>query len=83
MKSGKYKYFLIPIDHGMSLPSTLDISEYRSSLTQIFRIDYCWMSWNQARVPFSKKCLDHIDKIDIEKDINLLNSIFYFRPVIF
>ena len=37
-------YKLIPIDHALSIPSSLEIYSY----------DICWMSWEQANAPFSK-----------------------------
>jgi hypothetical protein len=62
---------LIPIDHGMSIPETLEVCSY----------DLIWLSFSQANKPFSQKSLNYIKSIDIMKDINLLEDIFKFRPI--
>eukprot|EP00891_Asterochloris_glomerata_P006752 jgi/Astpho2/6752/Aster-06767 len=51
---------LIPIDHGMCLPSSW--------------ADVCWewQYWRQAKVPFSKKTRDYIASLDVERDLSLL-----------
>jgi len=66
-------YSLIPIDHGMSIPSTLDIT----------MDDYCWLSedYQQKDHPFSKRTLSYIKSIDVDSDIEFLNSQFRFRPI--
>jgi hypothetical protein len=62
---------LIPIDHGMSIPETLDVCSY----------DLIWLSYSQADKPFSRKSLEYIRKIDIMQDIKQLEETFKFRPV--
>lgn len=64
-------YKLIPIDHGLSIPDTLNVSSF----------DLAWMSFSQAELPFSQKSLDYIQNIDVDKDIELLESTLSFRPI--
>jgi len=54
---------LIPIDHGLSLPSTLD------------RAWFDWLNWPQAKVPFNDETREYIDRIDVEADIKTLREI--------
>jgi len=63
---GSPSYKLIPIDHGFSLPDSLDGSD----------LWFEWISWPQAKVPFDKECLDFIANINVEADANLLRSLF-------
>jgi len=53
---------LIPIDHGMAIPETLEICNY----------DLIWLSYSQAEKPFSEKSLSYIRSIDVNNDIKLL-----------
>jgi len=53
---------LVPIDHGLSLSSTLD------------RAWFEWMSWPQAKKPFDEKSLSYIERIDIERDAKMLTD---------
>jgi Phosphatidylinositol 3- and 4-kinase len=64
-------FVLIPIDHGLSLPDEIDICDYEMT----------WMSWPQAKKPFTKTELNFIENIDIEKDIELLKSLGTIREV--
>lgn len=43
-------YNLVPIDHGLSLPDTLEVCTY----------DLAWLSFEQSELPFSKKTLNYI-----------------------
>jgi len=54
---------LIPIDHGLSLPSSLNQAWFD------------WLYWPQAKVPFDEETRRYIDSIDIEDDANLLREI--------
>jgi len=54
---------LIPIDHGLSLPSTLD------------RAWFDWLTWSQAKVPFDDETREYIDRIDVEADVKTLREI--------
>jgi len=54
---------LIPIDHGLSLPSSLNQAWFD------------WLHWPQAKVPFDEKTKQYIDSIDVEADANLLREI--------
>lgn len=65
------KKILIPIDHGMSIPESLEVCSY----------DLIWLSFNQAEKPFSEKSLQYIKHLDVMKDIKLLQANFKFRPI--
>ena len=53
---------LIPIDHGLCLPETLDALYFE------------WLHWHQASIPFSKDELEYIENLDPEYDCNLLRN---------
>lgn len=69
--SAKYEYKLYPIDHSLSIPDNLEVYSY----------DICWMDWEQAHVPFSTKSLAYIKKLDVLKDIKMLDTTFKFRRI--
>lgn len=54
----------IPIDHGYSIPSTINIGW----------CDWCWFEYPQAKVPFDKETKDYIKSINIEEDITFLRE---------
>jgi len=54
---------LIPIDHGLSLPSSLNQAWFD------------WLHWPQAKVPFDEETKRYIDSMDVEADANLLREI--------
>jgi len=54
---------LIPIDHGYSLPHTLDSAWFG------------WLTWPQAKNPFDDEVRDYILRIDIEKDAKMLEKL--------
>jgi len=56
-------YRLTPIDHGFSLPSTMD------------RAWFDWLTWPQVREPISNPVKEYISKIDVEKDVKLLKEL--------
>ena len=62
---------LTPIDHGLSIPDTLEVSSY----------ELAWLSFDQAEKRFSQKSLDFIAAIDVENDIELLEQNLSFRPI--
>jgi hypothetical protein len=62
-------YQLVPIDHGLSIPDTIDISEY----------DVCWRNWPQCKEPLTSASLTYIRQIDPLQDILKLKSIMSFR----
>ena len=66
-----YSYKLIPIDHSLSIPNSLEIYSY----------DICWMDWDQAHVKFSKDSLKYIKGLNILKDIKTLDRTFKFRSI--
>lgn len=61
---------LIPIDHSLSIPDTLNVCSY----------DLVWLSYSQAEEPFSQRSLDFIRSIDVMADISTLEKTFKFRP---
>lgn len=63
-------YTLIPIDHGLSIPDSLEICSY----------EIAWLGFEQAELPFSQRSLDYIRAIDVDKDIQMLTDKFRFRP---
>lgn len=60
----------MPIDHGLSIPDTLEVNSFEVG----------WLSFEQASQPFSQRSLDFIAQLDIEADLRLLETNFYFRP---
>jgi len=71
IKKSAKRYELIPIDHSLSIPDNLEIYSY----------DICWMEWPQSEEPFRQKALDYIDKIDVLKDVKMLDNTFKFRKI--
>ena len=69
-KNAKNFCKLIPIDHALSFPSCLEIGDF----------DICWMTWKQAKEPFTKKEKEYIESINIIEDMKKLNSYIYLRP---
>lgn len=55
---------LIPIDHGCSLPSTLQVNWH----------DWLWLSWPQTKQPFSKTEKAYIAKLNASHDSSMLSS---------
>ncbi|KAK9750595.1 hypothetical protein RND81_02G207600 [Saponaria officinalis] len=53
---------LIPIDHGLCLPESLEDPYFE------------WIHWPQASIPFSEDELDYIEKLDPYKDCEMLRS---------
>uniref|UniRef100_A0A1J3E461 1-phosphatidylinositol 4-kinase n=1 Tax=Noccaea caerulescens TaxID=107243 RepID=A0A1J3E461_NOCCA len=51
---------LIPIDHGLCLPETLEDPYFE------------WIHWPQASIPFSEEELDYIQNLDPVKDCDML-----------
>ncbi|XVE91689.1 hypothetical protein REPUB_Repub01dG0032200 [Reevesia pubescens] len=51
---------LIPIDHGLCLPETLEDPYFE------------WIHWPQASIPFSEDELEYIEKLDPNKDCEML-----------
>jgi hypothetical protein len=56
-------YRLVPIDHGLCLPSTLSGGYFE------------WLSFPQAKQPFSSESLQYIEELDVEADIQLLKKL--------
>lgn len=58
--NGAYK--LTPIDHGYSLPSSLD------------RAWFDWLTWPQSRVPFEEDTKRYIESIEPDEDARMLRQ---------
>jgi hypothetical protein len=54
---------LVPIDHGLTFPDTLCLSEH----------DVCWMGWSQIKDEMSETALHYIESIDIDADASVLS----------
>lgn len=55
-------YKLIPIDHGYSLPHSLDAAWFD------------WLTWPQAKKPFDRETLNYIERLNPESDAILLED---------
>jgi len=53
---------LVPIDHGLCLPSSLSGGYFE------------WLSFPQAKQPFSQRMLDYIENLNVEADIQMLQK---------
>lgn len=62
---------LIPIDHGLTLPDSLEVCSY----------DLAWLSYSQADLPFSQRTLDYIQSINADDDVTYIEKHFSIRPV--
>jgi hypothetical protein len=62
---------LIPIDHGLTLPDSLEVATY----------DLVWLDFKQAHEPFSQKTLQYIDNLDIDRDVTHCEQSFNIRPI--
>jgi len=54
---------LIPIDHGLSFPATLE------------HVWFDWLSWPQAKQPFDEETKKYISEIDINQDAEILRNL--------
>lgn len=52
------KYRLVPIDHGLILPDTMELEG----------IDFVWFDWPQTKIPFSFLVLRYILSLDPDRD---------------
>jgi len=55
-------YVLTPIDHGLSLPHSME------------NVYFGWVSWPQSKVPFDAETKAYIERIDVDKDVQMLKS---------
>jgi hypothetical protein len=62
-KSPDNVFELIPIDHGCSLPDSLEVDWY----------DWAWLSWPQMKKPLSAVEKAYIARLDAEEDATLLS----------
>jgi hypothetical protein len=70
-KMGKKYYRLVPIDHSLSFPDCIKVSEY----------EMVWMGWECAQQPFSEELLDYIKKINIVADMRRISQCIKLRDV--
>lgn len=69
--TGQASLRLVPIDHGLTLPDSLEVSSY----------DLAWMSMAQTELPVSQRTLDYIQAINVDDDINFIEQHFSVRPI--
>jgi hypothetical protein len=55
---------LVPIDHGLCLPSRLEVAEF----------EWCWLSWPQTKLAIEEDVFAYIKTLDAERDITLLQQ---------
>jgi len=67
-KNRNSTFSLTPIDQGFSLPDNLECYWFE------------WMNWNQSKIPFDDEMKSYIFRIDIEKDIQMLQKELQIRP---
>jgi len=70
-RTGTIVQGMIPIDHGLSLPSNFEIMDY----------EIVWMGWGAAKKPFSQECLDFIENINIDENLELLKTKLKVRDI--
>ncbi|CAD8206792.1 unnamed protein product [Paramecium pentaurelia] len=66
-----FDYFLIPIDHGYSFPDSF----------KICRDEVVWYHWNQMTQPFTQEEKLFIERIDVEKDIQMIKEKVQLREI--
>lgn len=62
---------LVPIDHGLTLPDSFEVSSY----------DLAWMSYRQTAEPISQRTLDYIKAINVDEEVRFIEKHFSVRPV--
>jgi len=55
---------LIPIDNGFSLPDTVTVPN----------MWFEWMTWSQSKKPFDEETLQFIERLDVDRDIEMLKK---------
>jgi len=63
-KSPENRFELIPIDHGCSLPDSLEVDWH----------DWAWLSWPQTKKPLSSAEKAYIARLDADDDAALLSD---------
>jgi len=63
-KSPSQEFELIPIDHGCSLPDSLEVNWH----------DWAWLSWPQTKQSLSEDAKAYIARLDADRDAELLKS---------
>ncbi|CAD8113795.1 unnamed protein product [Paramecium sonneborni] len=66
-----FDYFLIPIDHGYSFPDSF----------KICRDEVVWYHWGQMKQPFTQEEKLFIEKIDPDKDIQMMKEKVELREI--
>eukprot|EP00331_Platyophrya_macrostoma_P032801 CAMPEP_0176437752 /NCGR_PEP_ID=MMETSP0127-20121128/18831_1 /TAXON_ID=938130 /ORGANISM="Platyophrya macrostoma, Strain WH" /LENGTH=594 /DNA_ID=CAMNT_0017821483 /DNA_START=213 /DNA_END=1996 /DNA_ORIENTATION=- len=68
-KDSNKRFKLIPIDHGLSFPDTIDICSY----------ELVWTEWPQIHKPFSEKEQEFISTLNPKEDTIKLSKYIKFR----
>eukprot|EP01083_Nonionella_stella_P084411 233658_1 len=55
---------LIPVDHGLCIPGTLEVAW----------CDWVWLDWEQSKEPFDQESVDYVMSLDIDADIRKLRK---------
>jgi hypothetical protein len=63
-KPSKPSIHLIPIDHSLTLPDTLELNW----------TDWCWLDWPQVKLPIEEEIKQIVRKMDPVADIQLLRN---------
>ena len=71
MTRHKGERILIPIDHGLCMPDSLEVHSW----------ELVWMEWDQAKEPFTTRTLRYIENIDIEADLAILKTNYNIRSI--
>ncbi|ETW02742.1 hypothetical protein, variant [Aphanomyces invadans] len=67
---GRAEHDLIPIDHGYSIPDTIEIAW----------CDWCWYNWPQLKVPLSDEDRQYILNLNVEHEIQNVLTHIPLRP---
>jgi hypothetical protein len=67
--SSKPVYSLIPIDHSLTLPDTLELAY----------TDWCWLDWPQVKQPLDEETKRFVMSLDPVADIQLLRNTLCIR----
>ncbi|ETV82108.1 hypothetical protein, variant 1 [Aphanomyces astaci] len=70
LPDGKAEHELIPIDHGYSIPDTIEIAW----------CDWCWYNWPQLKVPLSDVDRQYILNLNVELEIQNVLTHVPLRP---
>ncbi|CAK4628794.1 unnamed protein product [Aphanomyces euteiches] len=68
--NGQTEHELIPIDHGYSIPDTIEIAW----------CDWCWYNWPQLKVPMTEEDRQYILSLNVDMEIQTLLTQVPLRP---